>query len=132
MPVGPASAPVTDNTAAPGYVADPVATPTTPRLYLSEAASGRGHHETMSDASGTRTAGVACSVAPRPMSTRSTWPVRAAAGPTTCAALRHPKVTVTSACTALPGTSPVSTATPLGTSTATTGVRVPARFRRPP
>src|SRR5919107_5904582 len=121
MPVGPAHAPATDSTAAPGYCAEPVATPTTPRVYLSDCGPGSGHQAAMSSASGTRTAGSAMSVAPRPMSTSSTCPDRAAAGPTTCAGLRQPKVTVTSPVTASPGTSPVSTATPLGTSTATTG-----------
>src|SRR5689334_24365215 len=125
MPVGPASAPLTESSAAPGYLAEPVAMPTTPRVYLSDSGPGTGHQPAMSAASGTRTAGSARSAGPRPMSTSSTWPQRTAAGPTTCAGLRQPKVTVTSAVTTSPGTSPVSTATPLGTSTATTGGRPP-------
>jgi hypothetical protein len=104
MPVGPASAPETESTAAPGYVAEPVAMPTTPRLYLSEAGPDRGHHAAMSAASGTRIAGAARSIGLSPMSTRSTRPARVAAGPTTCAGLRQPNVTVTSAVTASPGT----------------------------
>src|SRR5689334_12533610 len=97
--------------------------PTTPRVYLSEVGPGCGHHCATSAESGTDSAGSARMAGPSPMSTSSTWPQCTAAGPTTWAGLRQPNVTVTSAVTAAPGTSPVSTATPLGTSTATTGAR---------
>src|SRR5262245_755463 len=106
MPVGPASAPATDISAAPGYAGDPVATPTTPRVYLSDVDSGRGHQRVRSESSGSQTAGGASSHG-RPMSTTSTSPASAAAGPTTRAGFRQPKATVTSALTAGPSTAPV-------------------------
>ena len=55
------------------------------------------------------------------MSTRCTTPQASAAGSTRCATLWVPKVTVTSALTCGPSTAPVSTSTPDGMSTATTG-----------
>ena len=67
-----------------------------------------------------------------PMSTSSTSPASSAAGPTASAGLSAPKATVTSARTArgrpasVSGTWPVSTSTPLGTSTATTVARLPS------
>src|SRR4051812_4967492 len=119
MPIGPASAPETDMRAAPGNACEPVARPTTPRLYLSDTGDVVGHHRPMSLSSGTHTAGRAASHG-SPMSTRSTCPAYSTAGPTTSAGLRQPKATVTSARTAGPSTWPVLTSTPLGTSTATT------------
>ena len=56
----------------------------------------------------------------RPMSTTSTWPACSAPGATTSPSFSAPNVTVTSARTATPATSPVDASTPLGTSTATT------------
>ena len=56
------------------------------------------------------------------MSTRCTTPHASAAGSTRCATLWVPNVTVTSARTCGPSRRPVSTSTPDGTSTATTGV----------
>src|SRR6059058_74595 len=118
MPVGPAQAPATERTAAPGYVADPVATPATPRVYLSESLPGCGHHSRMSSAVGTWSAGGTSGSSP--MSTSSTMPAWAAPRPTSRPGLRQPKVTVTSAVTAAPSTAPVSASTPDGTSTAMT------------
>ena len=57
-----------------------------------------------------------------PMSTRCTAPQSPAAGSTRSATLWVPKVTVRSARTCGPSSSPVSTSTPEGTSTATTGM----------
>ena len=54
------------------------------------------------------------------MSTSSTTPACSAPGSTSSPGLSVPKVTVTSARTATPSTSPVDASTPLGTSTATT------------
>src|SRR4051812_36293295 len=119
MPAGPASAPATDISAAPGNPREPVASPATPRVYLSETAPRWGHQRAMSVASGTQSTGGATSQG-RPMSTTSTSPANGAAGPTIRAGFRHPKVTVTSARTAGPSTAPESTSTPLGTSTLTT------------
>jgi hypothetical protein len=56
-----------------------------------------------------------------PMSTSSTLPQAEAAGSSRWHGLWVPKVTVRSAVTWTPSTSPVSTQTPLGVSTATTG-----------
>src|SRR6476660_2397464 len=125
MPTGPARAPETDSTAAPGYVAEPVAPPTTPRVYLSPPGPGCGHQPATSVASGTRSAGPVRSHGSSPMSTRSTSPAQGAARPTTSPGLRAPKVTVTSAATASPSTAPVSTSMPDGTSTAITSGRPP-------
>src|SRR5262245_48141865 len=119
MPVGPASAPATDISAAPGKSDEPTARPITPRVYLSDVGPGRGHQRVKSESSGSQTAGGASNHG-SPMSTTSTSPATAAAGPTTSAGFRQPKVTVTSAFTAGPSTAPVSTSTPLGTSTLTT------------
>src|SRR5947209_13187103 len=121
MPVGPAHAPATDRTAAPGYVADPVATPTTPRVYLSDTGPGSGHQDRTSSRPAMFRAGGASGASP--MSTGSTSPAWTAPGPTTSPGLRQPNVTVTSAGTASPGTAPVSASTPDGTSTATTVAR---------
>src|SRR3954454_23316785 len=116
MPDGPASAPDVESNAAPGKAIEPVASPATPRVYLSEFTCRDGHQRATSARSGTQTTGGASSHG-RPMSTQSTWPASGAAGPTTRAGLRQPKVTVTSAETAGPSTAPLSTSTPLGTST---------------
>ena len=132
MPVGPAQR--AGRPTAPrrrGRRAEPVATPTTPRGVLvgvrarprppAGDVGGVGHPDRRVGAQRRRRA--RCRPA-RP------GPARVAAGPTTCAGFRQPKVTVTSAVTASPGTSPVSTATPLGTSTATTGGPLPVRRPR--
>src|SRR2546430_7513514 len=118
MPVGPAQAPATESTAAPGYVFEPVARPTTPRVYLSDSLFGTGHHSWMSLLVASRSAGG--TLGRSPMSTRSTRPAWAAPAPTSSPGLRQPKGTVTSAVTASPSTPPVSASTPGGVSTATT------------
>ena len=72
------------------------------------------------------------------MSTRCTTPQAIAAGSTRCATLWVPNVTVTVARTCAPSTWPVSTSTPDGVSTATTGTpssaatTAAASSRRPP
>src|ERR1700738_3658967 len=119
MPTGPANAPDTDMNAAPGNSREPVASQATPRVYLSALTGGRRPPRATSSTSGTQTAGVAVNHG-SPMSTTSTCPASVAAGPTTSAGFRQPKVTVTSARTDGPSTAPVSTSTPLGTSTLTT------------
>src|SRR5262249_54614907 len=120
-PAGPAEAPATDSTAAPGQVAEPVASPTTPRAYLSDSRPARGHQARTSSRSASRRHG--STAGDSPMSTRSTSPARPAPSPTSRPGFRQPKVTVTSASTASPGTAPVSASTPDGRSTATTAGR---------
>ena len=63
------------------------------------------------------------------MSTTVTEPARDRPGGTTRPGLSTPKQTVTSARTASPATLPVSESTPLGTSTATTGIPAPSTAR---
>src|SRR5258707_9194558 len=130
MPVGPAPAPATDRTAAPGYVAEPVATPTTPRVYLSDCQPGCGHQLWISSSVATCSAGGVGSTSP--MSTNSTSPARAAPGPTTSPGLRQPNVTVTSPGIAPPSTAPGSAPTPDGTPPATTRAQPPPSFAVPP
>ena len=92
--------------------------PTTPRVYLW--ASGRGRGSSAATSSGCR-ASTGAGGSSSPMSTRCTTPHAAAAGSTRWAILWVPNVTVTSARTCAPSSSPVSTSTPDGVSTATTG-----------
>ena len=135
MPTRPAPAPATQRTPAPGYCSEPARTPTTPRVYLCASGAGRGRRSRTSSSCSAVTAGSGRS---RPMSTRCTTPQAIAAGSTRCATLWVPNVTVTVARTCAPSTWPVSTSTPDGVSTATTGTpssaatTAAASSRRPP
>ncbi len=125
MPQSPLAAPATLSSAAPGYCALPARTPTTPRVYF--CASGpraAAAAQRRPRAGAPRPPAVGQS---RPMSTRWTTPHTAAAGSTRCATLWVPNVTVTAAVTCGPSSSPVSTSTPLGVSTATTGIPASSR-----
>src|SRR5262249_6137589 len=106
------------STAAPVYRAEPAATPTTPRVYLSSSGPGRGTTAATSAADSTRSRGSG-RYGSSPMSTSSTRPATTLPGPTTRPGFRQPNVPVTSASNAGPGTAPVSLSTPDGTSTAT-------------
>ena len=118
MPTRPQLAPETQSTPAPGYCSEPARTPTTPRVYLWASGAGRGSRSRTSCSCSAVTAGAGRS---SPMSTRCTTPQAIAAGSTRWATLWVPKVTVTAATTCGPSTWPVSTSTPDGASTATTG-----------
>src|SRR6201992_3160168 len=115
MPEVAATAAPVHSTAAPGYVDEPAITPVTPWVYLSSCGPGTGQRAATSAASQPRISVVGRS---RPMSPNCTCPQSASA----CAGLRPPNVTVSAACTAGPPTAPVATSTPLGMSTATTGI----------
>ena len=72
----------------------------------------------MSSACGALASGVGSRYGPRPMSTSSTTPAWPLPGSISSPGLNVPNVTVTSARTAGPSTSPVSASMPLGRSTA--------------
>src|SRR5680860_34421 len=87
-------------------------------MYLCSKAPGTGSRAATSTGCSASTG--ACGRS-SPMSTRCTTPHACAAGSTRWATLCVPRVTVRSACTCAPSRRPVSTSTPDGTSTATTG-----------
>ena len=119
MPAPATTAAPTLSTAAPVYCWEPAATPTTPRVYLSDLPSLPGSRRPTSAASSSST-GAGSSHSASPMSTRCTRPAQPRPAPTTSPGLSVPKVTVSAARTAAPSTAPVSASTPLGRSTATT------------
>ena len=108
---GRVAAPATESRAAPGYSFEPARMPTTPREYLWR--RPRRHRQQSRRRRSGCSASTAGSGRSSPMSTRCTAPHAAAAGSTRCATLWVPKVTVTSAATWGPSSSPVSTSTPL-------------------
>src|SRR5438094_568523 len=120
MPAPAARPPLTQSTAAPGYVSLPAATPSTPREYLLTSPAGDGSSTRTPASSRIRTADDGSD---RPTPTSSTLPQYDAPGSTKSPGFHAPNVTVTSARTATPATRPVDASTPLGTSTAT---RTPA------
>ncbi len=119
IPAPPRIAPPTASAAAPVKRSLPATIPTTPRLYLSDSGEGRGSNAPTSAACIALASG-ASRYGPRPMSISSTTPAYRAPGSISRPGFRVPNVTVTSAWTAAPSTTPVSASTPLGRSTATT------------
>src|ERR1700733_6049036 len=132
MPAPPATAPPVDSRAAPAYLSLPASRPSTPRRYLSDSAPGRGRRAAMSSACGALASGVESRYGPRPMSTSSTTPAWPLPGSISSPGLNAPNVTVTSARTAGPSTSPVSASMPLGRATARGGRGRRERRERPP
>src|ERR1700761_803000 len=118
MPEVAATAAPVHSTAAPGYVDEPAMTPVTPWVYLSSSGPGPGQRAATSAASKPSTDVFEVSGRSSPMSINSTRPQSASA----CTGLSPPKVTVSTALTAGPPIAPVAASTPLGMSTATTGI----------
>ena len=122
IPAPPRRAPPTASIAAPVKRSLPATMPSTPRRYLSESPGGCRSSAATSAAWNPATAG-AGRYGPSPISTSSTTPAWPAPGSISRPGFQVPKVTVTSARTAGPSTTPVSASIPLGRSTATTSGR---------
>ncbi len=119
MPSPVARAAPVASTAAPGYLADPAAMPSTPRVYLWSVARGRRYSAAASAGSSRNTAG-AGSVASSPISTTLIRPAASAPARVSSPVFKAPKVTVRSARSTGSFTAPVSASMPLGRSQATT------------
>lgn len=119
MPTFAHAAALADNTAAPGYRAEPVTKPTTPREYLPSARDGRRTESATKSPSVISANGTASSTS-KPKSTNVIRPQAYEAGGTIAHGFIAPNVTVTSAGIYGPGNEPSSTPTPDGASTATT------------
>ena len=126
MPAPPRTAPPVESRAAPVNRSLPASRPSTPRRYLSDSLPGCGSSARMSSRCGALTSGRPSRCGPSPMSTSSTTPAWPAPGSISSPGLTAPNVTVTSARTAGPSTSPVSASMPLGRSTATVTPAAPA------
>src|SRR4029077_9071359 len=107
IPAPPRRAPPTASAAAPVKRSLPATMPSTPRRYLSESPGGCRSSAATSAAWNPATVG-AGRYGPSPISTSSTTPAWPAPGSISSPGFQVPKVTVTSARTAGPSTTPVS------------------------